>query len=76
VKGSVTISLDDFKKLESADKEAERATELAKQMDTALTHFVGFMSKTSDIEALAERYNRGPHYSKLVYDGKWILRQK
>ena len=69
VKGSVTISIDDFQELL---KSSERVQETRDNFRLALKElqvFLSFLTTRADIEKYVDEFNRQSKTSKIVFEG-------
>ncbi len=75
MKGEVTISLEDFQKLKKTSEDGIKAIILVKELDLSIHTLLEYLSRTNDIEKIAETYNKqgherilkiGPHGWKLA----------
>ena len=66
MKGTVTISLEDFETLKSNSEVGERAKRIAKDLDREVSNLLNHMAKTTDMKLIANSYNKIPQgFSKL-----------
>ena len=66
MKGTVTISLEDFETLKSNSEVGERAKRIAKDLDREVSNLLNHMAKTTDMKLIADSYNKIPQgFSKL-----------
>ena len=77
VKGSVTISIDDFQAfLESAEKSKEE-TEKLSIARRELQVFLSFIASRADIEKYVDEFNRQSKTSTIIFEGtKAIIKMK
>tara|TARA_R110000823_G_scaffold230813_4_gene357616 strand:- start:162 stop:401 length:240 start_codon:yes stop_codon:yes gene_type:complete len=66
MKGTVTLSLEDFETLKSNSEVGEKAKRITKDLDREVSNLLNHMAKTTDMELIANSYNRIPQgFSKL-----------
>ena len=66
MKGTVTISLEDFETLNSNSEVGEKAKRIAKDLDREVSNLLNHMAKTTDMQLIADSYNKIPQgFSKL-----------
>lgn len=66
MKGTVTLSLEDFETLKSNSEVGEKAKRITKDLDREVSNLLNHMAKTTDMKLIAESYNRVPQgFSKL-----------
>jgi hypothetical protein len=66
MKGTVTLSLEDFETLKSNSEVGEKAKRITKDLDREVSNLLNHMAKTTDMKLIAESYNRIPQgFSKL-----------
>jgi len=75
--GTVTIELNDFKKLEQSSIEGKKAIELVEELDTEMFEFLQYLSRTNDMNLIAEKYNlQGRPRTLKIARGGWRLARK
>lgn len=66
MKGTVTLSLEDFEILKSNSEIGEKAKRITKDLDREVSNLLNHMAKTTDMELIANSYNKIPQgFSKL-----------
>ena len=60
MKGTVTISLEDFETLQKNSEVGVKAKKLAGDLDREVSRLLEHMAKTNDMRLIAESYNRLP----------------
>lgn len=66
MKGTVTLSLEDFETLKSNSEVGEKAKRITRDLDREVSNLLNHMAKTTDMKLIAESYNRVPQgFSKL-----------
>ena len=66
MKGTVTLSLEDFETLKSNSEVGEKAKRITRDLDREVSNLLNHMAKTTDMKLIAESYNRIPQgFSKL-----------
>jgi hypothetical protein len=66
MKGTVTLSLEDFEILKSNSEVGEKAKRITKDLDREVSNLLNHMAKTTDMELIANSYNKIPQgFSKL-----------
>ncbi len=68
VNGTVTISIKDFKELESSNEKAESLAASTKRAVRELQVFLSFMCTRKDMEPLVEEFNRQSSGSEIVIE--------
>lgn len=69
VKGSVTISIDDFQEF---CKSAERSAEIRSNFRLAIKElqvFLSFLTTRADLEKYVDEFNRQSKTSKIIFEG-------
>lgn len=66
--GSVTISLEDFKKLENAQDNATNIKERTHQAAKELEVFLSFLCTREDITPYVEEFNKQATQAKIMLD--------
>ena len=75
--GTAKISLDDLDKLRSSSKDGEKALEKVMELDTSISEFLEYLSRTNDIEQIASNYNKVERERILKLTGTgWRLVRK
>tara|TARA_R110000868_G_scaffold354037_1_gene615303 strand:+ start:149 stop:385 length:237 start_codon:yes stop_codon:yes gene_type:complete len=75
--GQVSISLEDFKKLEYHAEGGLKAIKLVKELDDELSYLLEYIGHTNDIEQIAETYNKQGHKRLLKLEqGGWRLAKR
>ena len=69
MKGTVTISLDDYEKLTKSHKEAMIMKEDMMMTMKELQVFLSFLSTRSNLELYVEEYNKQAKSSKILLSG-------
>jgi|TARA_R110000796_G_scaffold47227_1_gene113717 hypothetical protein len=66
MKGTVTLSLEDFETLKGNSEIGEKAKRITRDLDREVSNLLNHMAKTTDMKLIAESYNRIPQgFSKL-----------
>ena len=66
MKGTVTLSLEDFETLKSNSEVGEKAKRITRDLDREVSNLLNHMAKTTDMELIANSYNKIPQgFSKL-----------
>ena len=66
MKGTVTISLEDFETLKKNSEVGIKAKKLAEDLDREVSRLLEHMAKTTDMRSIANSYNKIPEgLSKL-----------
>ena len=66
MKGTVTISLEDFEALKRNSEIGGKAKRIAESLDQEVSKLLNHMAKTTDMKLISESYNRIPEgMSKL-----------
>jgi hypothetical protein len=66
MKGTVTLSLEDFETLKGNSEVGEKAKRITRDLDREVSNLLNHMAKTTDMKLIAESYNRIPQgFSKL-----------
>ena len=60
MKGTVTLSLEDFEILKSNSEVGEKAKRITKDLDREVSNLLNHMAKTTDMELIANSYNKIP----------------
>jgi hypothetical protein len=77
VKGSVTISIDDFQALLEAAENTKQTEGNLKIATKELQVFLSFLCSRSDISVYVEEFNRQSQTSQIIIDdGKAIIKLK
>tara|TARA_R110002051_G_C8519417_1_gene467698 strand:+ start:333 stop:581 length:249 start_codon:yes stop_codon:yes gene_type:complete len=69
VKGSVTISIEDFQELVNSSEKAKEFRGKALLASKELQVFLSFLTTRADIEKYIEEFNRQSQTSKIVING-------
>ena len=69
VKGSVTISIEDFQSLLVTSDKAKEFRDKSILASKELQVFLSFLSTRADIEKYVEEFNRQSQTSKIVFEG-------
>ena len=66
MKGTVTISLEDFESLKKNSEVGGKAKRIAENLDREVSKLLEHMAKTTDMRLISHSYNRIPQgFSKL-----------
>ena len=66
MKGTVTISLEDFETLKGNSEIGEKAKRITRDLDREVSNLLNHMAKTTDMQLIADSYNKIPQgFSKL-----------
>lgn len=78
MKGTATISLDDLDALRKAADAGTESVKLMKEVDSEVSFLLKFLSKNSDMELIAGRFNaQSPKsFLKEVSPGTWALKRR
>tara|TARA_R110002020_G_scaffold6390_7_gene27243 strand:- start:3064 stop:3315 length:252 start_codon:yes stop_codon:yes gene_type:complete len=69
VKGSVTISIEDFQNLLKSSEKAKKFKDISMLASKEMQVFLSFLSTRADIEKYVEEFNKQSKTSRIVFEG-------